>query len=212
MDAATESCVACGRVLTGGESRRHKRPSHVARLCREEWAETPLAWEQVRRVCAVTPEREGGFALCMACVHWAHRVGQRRQGRVLLPLDAVLLFLHFPFSCPAPDQRLARRMVGTLLSTVEFGGTLYHNPYVRLLPEGAEAVLRGHAGGAFCYRRLLREVALAYWEANSSTLLLGTREEMKRVRQLVPVERLESLFLALDGEAGETPAEGGAHV
>lgn len=176
-----ECCVTCGCVLRPEDDKRRKRPSVLLRACRELWRESPLVWAMVTGVAGNTCERET-IPMCMPCVHWMNRVARRRGGRrEPLLLDSFLAFLRLPCSVPAPDSRLVKRLRAALTSSVCVGGEWFANPYSRLVPPHLGRALEEPSG----YHEFLARVTHRQWLHFGRGLLVGTRDEMRRLRRAV---------------------------
>ena len=177
-----ESCATCGVLLGPADHKRRKRPSAL-RAAAEAWfVRTPLVSGSLLALCAHTPESVT-IPLCMSCVHWLHRVQRRaRGGRQLLPLDALLAV-----------ARLLRRLVRALTGRQRVRGVAYCNPYVPLLPPGVLPLLAAHAGAAFRYQSCVDSLAAHEWERHGGALVVGSKEEARRLRRL-PAGALETSF------------------
>jgi hypothetical protein len=196
-----ESCLFCGVALGPGDEKRRKLPGVLAGLLRELWVETPLAWAVASGVVAATAA-DFSLALCMPCVHHLNRRRRWRRagaGRALLLMDALLVFLAHPFEAPVPDSRLLRRLAAALRTTATVRGVAYGNMYARLVPPAARALL---LEGPVSHGAFVAGARAAEWARRGAGSVVGTRAEMRALRQLATAAEVDALAAAVLAGAG----------
>jgi hypothetical protein len=191
-----ECCLFCGVGLRPGDEKRRKLPGVLAGLLAELWVETPLAWAVASGVVAATPA-DFSLALCMPCVHHLNRRRRWRRagaGRALLLMDALLVFLAHPFEAPAPDSRLLRRLAAALRGTVTVRGVVYGNMYARLVPPAARALL---LEDPVTHEAFVARARAAEWARRGAGSVVGSRAEMRGLRQLASPAEVDALAAAV---------------
>ena len=198
--AFVECCLFCGVGLWPEDEKRRKLPGVFSTLFGELWRETPLAWTVASGVVAATAA-DFSLALCMPCVHHLNRRRRWRRrgaGRALMLMDSLLAFLAHPFEVPVPDSRLLRRLSAALRATVKVRGVVYGNMYRRLIPAHMLPLL----AAPLAHGEFVRRVREVEWSRRGAGSLIGSRTEMRTLRQLATPAEVDALAaVVLSGPA-----------
>lgn len=190
----TESCLLCGKILTGMQQKRRKPVRFFREVLQKYWAKTDVIWKAVWDVCCESSESET-IAMCMPCVHWTGRSTNARtakkEHKEMLPMDALREVVENPGSPNAPDERLFMRFAESLASAAYVNGVVYSNPYTQFFPPWALDVLTNshwaNVPDKERCKQMKRKLLAAWWEANGRTLVMPDRHVARLIRRELSV-------------------------
>ena len=190
----TESCLLCGKILTGMQQKRRKPVRFFREVLQKYWAKTDVIWKAVWDVCCESNESET-IAMCMPCVHWTGRSTNaktmKKEQKEMLPMDALREVVENPGSPNAPDERLFMRFAESLASAAYVNGVVYSNPYTQFFPPWALDVLTNsdwaNVPDKERCKQMKRKLLAAWWEANGRTLVMPDRHVARLIRRELSV-------------------------
>ena len=166
----SQFCTLCG-IHLAGLKRRLFCPVEGRKFVRDRCRPTPF-------LHALLSERgvsEGQkHYMCIPCVNWKRRVVQgslRRQGKPMLQLDRMILFLLQPGRHQEPDQRCMERLVQAMRQP--------SNPYRDVFPFPVQWMVQRVRANTY------QHCVLAWWEYNGRTEFFASAQEARRVRCVI---------------------------